>query len=185
SRLAGGAATPNPRLVDSGMNVPDSEITPLGDISQRTLDFVRAGMFAVCCEPGGTAYPYIDQGKLDPQGKLPAPYTNATMSGKSGSAQVRAINMDARGANGKQIVREEDMPWRLRDHAWFIAFAPSDKPRYAISILVEHGSHGSGAAAPFARDILLECLKSDPGGRKPFVPQKKEVATSDNKAKPT
>ncbi|MEP7210375.1 MAG: penicillin-binding protein 2 [Alphaproteobacteria bacterium] len=190
ARLAGGPSVPNPKLVIAGIDVPDSEITPMGEISQKTLDIVRAGMFAVCSEPGGTAYQYLpNRGSFDPNGELPAPYTNAKMAGKSGSAQVRAIGLEARGANGKQIIKEEDMPWKLRDHAWFIAYAPADKPRYAVSILIEHGSHGSGAAAPFAYDILLKCLKDDPGA-KPVYSPKKGVAsaaplpTSPSDAKP-
>jgi penicillin-binding protein 2 len=178
ARLAGGPGVPNPKLVISGIDVPDSEITPMGEISQTALDVVRGGMFSVCSEPGGTAYAYIQKGEFDPKGELPAPYTNAKMAGKSGSAQVRAIGADARGANGKQIIKEEDMPWKLRDHAWFIAYAPADKPRYAVSILVEHGSHGSGAAAPFAYDILLKCLKDDPGNRPVFSPRKGVASVS-------
>ena len=46
------------------------------------------------------------------------------------------------------------MPWKFRDHALFVAFAPADAPRYAISVIVEHGSHGGTAAAPIARDVL-------------------------------
>ena len=184
ARIAGGPGVPNPRLVLAGIDVPDNEVTPMGDVSQKTLELVRAGMFAVCCEPGGTAYQYLpNHGQFDPKGELPAPYTNAKMAGKSGSAQVRAINIEARGANGKQIVKEEEMPWKLRDHAWFIAFAPADKPRYAVSILIEHGSHGSGAAAPFAYDILLECLKNDPGSKPVFSP-KKGVASAAPAGKP-
>ncbi len=181
ARIAGGPSVPNPKLLVAGMDVPDSEITPMGDVSPRTLEVIRGGMFAVCSEPGGTAYPYIQGGELDPKGELPAPYTNAKMAGKSGSAQVRGtIERDARG---KQISKEEDLPWKLRDHAWFIAYAPADNPRYACSILVEHGSHGSGAAAPFAYDILLECLKSDIGA-KPVYSPKKGVASAEPQPTP-
>jgi penicillin-binding protein 2 len=49
-----------------------------------------------------------------------------------------------------------------RDHAWFIAFAPYDDPRYAMSVLVEHGGFGAEAAAPKAREIMRVALLKDP-----------------------
>jgi penicillin-binding protein 2 len=51
--------------------------------------------------------------------------------------------------------------WKLRDHAWFVAFAPYDDPRYAISVLVEHGGFGASAAAPKAREIMRTVLLKD------------------------
>lgn len=170
ARIAGGPQTPNPRLVVRGLKVPDQAIMPMGEFSERTLQMVRAGMFGVASEPGGTAYNYVQHGELDPKGELPAPYTNAKMAGKSGSAQVRVINMEERNAKGAAI-KDETLPWKLRDHAWFIAFAPYDAPRYACAVLVEHGSHGSQTAAPFAHDILVEVLKADPGGKEPYTPK--------------
>ena len=54
---------------------------------------------------------------------------------------------------------------RLRDHAWFIAYAPADKPRIALSVLVENGGFGAQAAAPIARKVLDYFLlgKTEPG----------------------
>jgi penicillin-binding protein 2 len=49
----------------------------------------------------------------------------------------------------------------LRDHALFVAYAPTDDPKYAISVVVEHGEGGSSTAAPLARDILHFALKND------------------------
>jgi penicillin-binding protein 2 len=51
------------------------------------------------------------------------------------------------------------MPWRERDHALFVAYAPIDAPRYAMAVVVEHGGGGSAVAAPIAHDILLACQK--------------------------
>lgn len=175
ARIASSGATPDPHLVVSGFAVPDQTIRPMGDISQRTLDLIRAGMFAVTSEGGGTAIRY---GALDEKNEFPAPYTGARMAGKSGTAQVRVIRQEERDASGKAIANDK-LPWRLRDHALFLAYAPTDKPRYACSIVVEHGGSGSGVAAPFARDILAHALKFDPGARKPFEPQKREVATNE------
>ena len=68
------------------------------------------------------------------------------MGGKTGTAQVRRISGAFRGG--------ANVPWKFRDHALFIAFAPVDNPRYAISVVVEHGIGGSRAAAPIAKDVL-------------------------------
>jgi penicillin-binding protein 2 len=68
---------------------------------------------------------------------------------------------------------EEDMPAHLRSHAWFIAYAPSEKPTIAVAVVVEHGEHGSGAAAPIAKEMIKTFL------RQPAV--KTKVATQ-NKA---
>jgi penicillin-binding protein 2 len=173
ARIAGGPAAPNPHLVVSGFPVPDQTIRPLGDISQRTLDLVRDGMIAVT--HGGTA---TRQQNLDPNNELPAPYTGAHMAGKSGSAQVRVIRAEERDSRGRAIANDK-LPWRLRDNALFVAYAPTDKPRYACAILVEHGGSGSGVAAPFAKDLLAHALKFDPGAHKPFEPQK--VARNESK----
>ncbi len=175
SRIAGGPSTPNPRLIMSGFKVPDSTITPMGEFKPGVLEAVRAGMFAVTSEGGGTA---VRSGELDPEGKLPAPYTNARMAGKSGSAQVRVITAAERDSRGRAIANDK-LPWKLRDHALFVAYAPTDKPRYAVSVIVEHGGSGSSVAAPIARDLLAHALRHDPGARKPFVPQQRDVAAAD------
>jgi penicillin-binding protein 2 len=183
ARIASGGAMPNPHLVVSGINVPDYEITPMGTFKPGVMEAVRAGMFGVTAEPGGTAYNYLQGGSVDPKGELPAPYTNAKMAGKSGTAQVRVIQASERNSRGEAI-KNDKLPWKLRDHALFIAYAPADKPRYACAIVVEHGVSGSGLAAPIARDLLAHALKYDTGGRKPFAPKQKEVADSGT-AKPT
>jgi penicillin-binding protein 2 len=54
------------------------------------------------------------------------------------------------------VKKNEDLPWNQRDHALFVAFAPVAAPRFAISVVVEHGGGGSKVAAPIARDILIE-----------------------------
>ena len=57
--------------------------------------------------------------------------------------------------------RNDQLPWNRRDHGLFVAFAPYDKPKYAIATVVEHGGGGSTAAAPPSRDILLYALYGD------------------------
>jgi penicillin-binding protein 2 len=77
------------------------------------------------------------------------------MAGKTGTAQAYSYR-GGRGAHG--AVGD----WKLRDHAWFVAFAPYDDPRYALSVLVEHGGFGAQAAAPRAREIMRVALLKDP-----------------------
>jgi penicillin-binding protein 2 len=86
------------------------------------------------------------------------------MAGKTGTSQVRRISMAER-AHG--VIKNQDLPWNQRDHALFIAFAPVHAPRYACSVVVEHGGGGSAVAAPIARDILIECQRRDPSRRNP------------------
>ncbi len=73
------------------------------------------------------------------------------IAGKTGTSQVRNITPAERAAG---VIRNEDLPWERRDHALYVGYAPRDKPKYAISVVVEHGGGGSRAAAPVARDIL-------------------------------
>ncbi len=76
-----------------------------------------------------------------------------TMAGKTGTSQVRRIS-EAERRN--RVLKNEELEWLRRDHALFVAFAPYKDPRYAVSVLVEHGGSGSAAAAPVARDIMQE-----------------------------
>ena len=108
---------------------------PLYDlnIDPKDLDLVRRAMIAVT-QPGGTAV----------YASLGAPYK---IAGKTGTAQVIAMKQGE-----KYDAKKVDE--RLRDHAWFIAYAPADKPRIALAVLVENGGHGGGTAAPIARKVL-------------------------------
>jgi penicillin-binding protein 2 len=105
------------------------------------LNIVRQAMWNVVNAPWGTAL-----------GSKPHKMFGV-MAGKTGTAQVRRITAAERALG---IRRPEDVPWHLRDHAMFVAYAPFEAPRYAISVVVEHGIGGSKAAAPIARDILRE-----------------------------
>jgi penicillin-binding protein 2 len=79
-------------------------------------------------------------------------------AGKTGTSQVRNISKAEREAG---VISNEDLPWNRRDHALFVGFAPYDAPRYAVSVVVEHGGGGSTAAAPIARDVILRALYGD------------------------
>ena len=84
------------------------------------------------------------------------------MAGKTGTVQVRRISKAERE---KGVRKNEDLPWKVRDHALFVGFAPADNPRYAVSVVVEHGGGGSKVAAPIARDILAEAQRRGSAGR--------------------
>jgi penicillin-binding protein 2 len=125
SRIASGNLV-QPRLLMGG---PRKPIKPLA-INPEHLEYVRKAMAAVV-NGHGTAV----ASKLPLDGLL--------MAGKTGTAQV--FRLESRGHQGN---------WALRDHALFIAFAPADKPRYAIGCIIEHGGFGASAAAPIVRDTM-------------------------------
>jgi penicillin-binding protein 2 len=115
--------------------------------SDDALTAVRAGMNAVTNEPGGTAYSW----------RIAEP--GFEMAGKTGTAQVRVISREEHLAGVK---KNETLPWKLRDHALFIAFAPVVQPRYACAVVIEHGAVPAHPQVQMARDILLYAQKRDP-----------------------
>jgi penicillin-binding protein 2 len=117
---------------------------------EKLLHMVREGMWAVVNEPGGTA----------PLAKLADP--NVQLAGKTGSAQVRRVSRELRESGHFD---SEKLPWEYRPHALFVAYAPYDAPRYALSVVIEHGNAGAAAAAPLARAIMTETLRRDPANR--------------------
>lgn len=122
-------------------------------IDPAHIAVARRGMFEVLNGPRGTAR----ASKLKSK--------DVQMSGKTGTTQVKRITMAQREAG---LPDSDDVPWNERNHALFVAYAPEDNPRYALSVIVEHGGGGSSVAAPIARDIMTEVLRLDPS-RKPRV----------------
>ena len=143
SRLATGLNV-MPRLVHEvgGREVPRTEAQPLG-IDTSKMEAVRLGMAQVVNGSHGTGRGARIVNQL------------RQMAGKSGTSQVRNISAAERETG---VVGNNDLPWEQRDHALFVAFAPVDAPRYAVSVVVEHGGGGSAVAAPIARDALLRVL---------------------------
>ncbi|WP_090561829.1 penicillin-binding protein 2 [Belnapia rosea] len=143
ARLATGRAV-QPHLTRSVGGKParggKPEEWPSLGIPDRDLKLMREGMWAVVNEPGGTAL----------GARLPA--SLGVMAGKTGSVQVRRVSREQR----ERGYKAENQPREWRPHALFVAFAPYDNPLYAVSVVVEHGMSGSGAAAPLARDALVE-----------------------------
>lgn len=148
-------ATMLARVVNGGYAIQPTFIKPSPkeldsikrlDISARNIEIVKQGMYEVVNGVGGTA------------GRAKFNINGAKMGGKTGTTQVRRISMKERAGG---IRRDESLPWNLRNHALFIGFAPVDNPRYAVAVIVEHGSSGSGVAAPIASKILQEALLLD------------------------
>jgi len=100
--------------------------------SKTTLDLVKKGLWQVVNGKTGTA-------------KI-AHLKDIEISGKTGTAQVFS--------HKSKDDRDDDLSDHLKPHAWFVAYAPSDHPRIAVSVIIEHGEHGSSAAGPVARDLI-------------------------------
>jgi penicillin-binding protein 2 len=143
ARLASGLEV-EPRLVRTigGVAQPSGVKRPL-DISRSLLERQREAMYGVIYGRGGTA------------ARSSFELAGLRWAGKTGTSQVRNITAAERA---RGVFRNEDLPWERRDHALFVGYAPHDDPRYAISVVVEHGGGGSAAAAPVARDIMLFAL---------------------------
>jgi penicillin-binding protein 2 len=172
-------ATMAARLVTGRAVVPhlvrhDGRLPPGGDrlppafpslgISQHYLGLVLDGMSAVVNEQGGTAY----------SARITDPAM--AMGGKSGTSQVRRITQYERDHGMRKA---SEIPWKDRDHALFVAFAPVGSPRYVCAAVVEHGGEsgggGSAVAAPICHDVLVEVQRRDPARR---VPQPDSVVQS-------
>ncbi|HMA16155.1 MAG: penicillin-binding protein 2 [Bacteroidota bacterium] len=142
---------------DAEQSLPDDSTPPAAspfaplDVPAEHLALMREAMDAVSNHQRGTAY----GARIKDEG--------FELAGKTGTSQVRRITMAERAAG---VTKNEQLPWRRRDHALFVCFAPVHKPRYACAVVVEHGGGGSAVAAPIARDIMLECQRRDPSGRR-------------------
>ena len=102
-------------------------------------------MIRACNEPGGTAYRHriIEPGFL--------------MGGKTGTSQVKRISLSERATG---IRKTHELDWKLRNHSFFVGFAPINDPRYAMSVLIEHGGDGLNSV-PIVHRLLLAAQKRD------------------------
>lgn len=147
ARLATGRSV-TPRLVHTidGVEQPSGAGEDMG-LNENYLRRVRASMYDVCNHQRGTAY----GSRIVAEGMQ--------MAGKTGTSQVRRITAEERA---RGVSANADLPWERRDHALWVNFAPFDNPRYAVSVVVEHGGGGSAVAAPIGRDITLQALYGGP-----------------------
>lgn len=141
ARLVNGGKAVLPHMLPREQpNFPD-----LG-LNQKHLAMVISSMDAVVNEPGGTAL----------GSKVPPEQEAMAYGGKTGTSQVRRITRAERATG---VIPNELRPWKERDHALFVGYAPLNNPRFACAVIVEHGGGGSKVAAPIARDILVEAQR--------------------------
>lgn len=156
-----------PRLIRSvdGIPRPLAEFPDLG-VDPGLMRLAQGGMEAVMNGARGTAR----RSRIIRE--------DWRMAGKTGTSQVRNITAAERA---RGVVSNEDLPWSRRDHALFICYAPYQAPRYAVSVVVEHGGGGSTVAAPIGRDILLFALA---GGLPPLdaIPDSERAAMQERHA---
>ena len=111
--------------------------------NQENIKFVLDALYGATNEPMGTSY----------RSRLKKP--EYIYAGKTGTSQIRRITAEERELKLKQ----KDLPYERRDHALFIAFAPYKNPRYAFSVVIEHGGSGSSGAAPIAKKVIKKVLE--------------------------
>ncbi|MDR2527075.1 MAG: penicillin-binding protein 2 [Rickettsiales bacterium] len=146
ARIANGGYPIKPTLVNNSQTIENNKklfINKTKIVDDEILDIVKEGMYKVVNEIGGTVYySRIRKNKWE-------------MSGKTGTSQVVSKNtMDLLSKNKTNIANFEN-------HALFVGFAPSNNPKYAIVVVVEHGKSGSGGAAPIARDVFEFMYEND------------------------
>ncbi len=139
AQIANGGYKIYPKIIvdDEKTNQPDDKFTPLYQ-DPKNIKIIQDAMFGSTNEVMGTSYrSRIDDPKYQ-------------FAGKTGTAQVKKITERDRELDLKTF----EIPYEERDHALYIAFGPYKNPRYALSILVEHGGNGSTTAAPMAKELF-------------------------------
>lgn len=169
ARIASEGAPIQPNLIGEGPRPKLGENPGDAPLDADIMRRMKAGMFGVTSEPGGTARSSGDLGLGGPR-----------LAGKTGTAQVRRISAAERASG---ILKGSEIDRRLRDHALFVAYAPADDPKYAIGVVVEHGEGGSRTAAPVARDILAHALRTD-SARAPSYQRTASTNTPSSKGTP-
>ena len=114
--------------------------------NQENIKFVLEAMFASANEMYGTSYSSRYDNK------------KYQFAGKTGTAQVKRITKRQRELD----LKIDQIPYEERDHALYVAYGPYEKPRYAVSIIVEHGGSGSSVAAPIAKKLFKIIIDRHP-----------------------
>lgn len=149
ARIANGGVPIKPYLVrNHNIYKQFDELADKPLVSSAHMKLIHEGMYRVMNEPGGTAY-----------GKRIST-VGFEMSGKTGTSQVISKREDEMSKSEAEA---------HANHALFVGFAPSNNPKYAISVVVEHGGGGSATAAPIAKDVMMEVQ-----GLNKYVPVEKK-----------
>ena len=120
------------KIGDKNTSFPVKDI--LTSFEKENLPIIRKGMYEVCNHPQGTAYKHIT--------------TKVTIAGKTGTAQVSGLSQKE-----KERIREEDLEYYKRSHAWLTTYGPYENPQFIVTVLIEHGGHGGSAAGPIVSKI--------------------------------
>ena len=139
AQIANGGYKIYPKLIysEDKKNEPSDKFIPLFKNS-KNIKIIQDAMFSSTNEVMGTSYKSrIDDPKYQ-------------FAGKTGTAQVKRITERDRELNLKTL----EIPYIERDHALYVAFGPFKNPRYALSIVIEHGGSGSAVAAPIAKELF-------------------------------
>ncbi|TAH33124.1 MAG: penicillin-binding protein 2 [Alphaproteobacteria bacterium] len=157
--------TPHIRALPELDQVQDKEglLDRILRFNKNNLAFLKEAMNQVVNAGNGTAH----GARITVEGM--------EMGGKTGTAQVKRISMAERA---RGVTKNEDRPWKDRDHALFIGFAPVSAPKFVAAVVVEHGGGGSAVAAPIARDLLLLAQQR-------LLPQQPQPETAENKPETT
>ena len=139
ARIANGKKVVTPKLTTDELSAEGETSFDDLDITPQAMRVVQKGMRRVMNGSKGTARRHDLTEKGIP------------IAGKTGTVQVRAISKAEREQG---IVDNADRPWKFRDHALFVCYAPYKNPRYAVSVVVEHGGSGSSTAAPIAKKVV-------------------------------
>jgi penicillin-binding protein 2 len=145
--------TPDGKVIIDGK----TEIVGSMSVSQSTLDIVKKGLWEVVNKNYGTAWSARPGGGIE-------------MSGKTGTAQLV-------GRRQNETSYERKLPDHFKPHAWFVSYAPSSDPKIAISVIIEHGEHGSSAAGPVARE-LVKCYFNVEAGIAENAPETNVVSNA-------
>ena len=132
----------------------------------RHMTIIRQGMADVCNDRRGTAYKALHD--------LPI-----TVAGKTGTAQVVSIPQDV-----KKRVKEQDLAYFKKSHAWITTYAPAEKPEYVVTVLVEHGGHGGSSAGPIAAKIYRWLYDHGYFKDHPLVKNRPNAGTDGNQTTP-
>ena len=147
AQLANGGYKIKPKIIyneQALQSTTDASREQFGQLyrNQENVKFVLDAQFGATNEPMGTSY---RSRHVKPE---------YIFAGKTGTSQTRSITAEERELK----IKQKDLPYKRRDHALFTAFAPYKNPRYAFSVVIEHGGAGSSAAAPLAKKVIKKVL---------------------------
>lgn len=111
------------------------------DFEKSQLPYIREGMYQVANQKKGTAYKILHDNIIP-------------VAAKTGTAQVVTIPQ-----NERVRMKEQDMEYFKRSHAWITTYGPFENPQYAVTVLVEHGGHGGSAGGPIVKKIYSKLVE--------------------------